>query len=64
VVERSIVWDDVAVDARAHVHECILADGVRIPEGRRFERCALVTAGGRRPAEGERLEGDLIVRQF
>jgi NDP-sugar pyrophosphorylase family protein len=64
VVVRSIVWDDVTVGAEAQLHECIVADGVRIPDGKRFERCAIVTAGDRMPADGERLEGDLLVRAF
>ena len=42
VVERSSLWDDVTVGPHAHVTDCIVADGVTIPEGSRFERSALV----------------------
>jgi NDP-sugar pyrophosphorylase family protein len=64
VLVRSIVWDDVTVGARAHLHECIVADGVRIPDDARYERCAIVAAGDRTPAGGERLDGALLVREF
>ena len=48
VLVRSVVWDDVTVGARAHLHECIVADGVRIPDGARYERCAIVRRRARR----------------
>ncbi len=40
VLVRSMVWDDVTVGRRAHLHECIVADGARIPDDARYERCA------------------------
>jgi len=64
VLVRSMVWDDVTVGARAHLQDCIVADGVRIPDGARYERCAIVPAGERTPAEGERIDGELLVRSF
>ena len=64
VLVRSVVWDDVTIGARAHLHDCIVADGVRIPDGARFERCAIVPAGARAPVDGERVEGALLVRAF
>jgi NDP-sugar pyrophosphorylase family protein len=64
VLVRSMVWDDVTVGARAHLHECIVADGTRIPDGARYERCAIVSAAGRTPGAGERIEGELLVREF
>ncbi len=64
VLVRTLVWDDVTVGARAHLQECIVADGVRIPDGARFERCAIVPAGTRTPGDGERIEGSLLVRAF
>lgn len=64
VIVRSTVWDDVAIGARAQLFECVVADGVRIPPGARFERCAIVRAPGRAPAGDERLDGDLLVRAF
>lgn len=64
VLVRSMVWDDVTVGARAHLQDCIVADGVRIPDGARYERCAIVPAGERTAAEGERIDGELLVRSF
>jgi NDP-sugar pyrophosphorylase family protein len=41
-VTRSLLWDDVAIGAGAELHECIVADRVRIADGARYERCAIV----------------------
>jgi mannose-1-phosphate guanylyltransferase len=47
VVERSSLWDDVTVEAGARLVECIVADGVRIPAGRVYERSAIVQMNDR-----------------
>jgi NDP-sugar pyrophosphorylase family protein len=60
-IVRTAVWDDVVIGARAELIECIVADGARIPGGARYERCAIVPAGSRRAAAGERIEGDLLI---
>ncbi len=64
-VERTIVWDDVTVGAGAVVLDSILADGVSIPPGARYDHCAIVRAAhllerGLAPRD-ERLDGDLLV---
>lgn len=41
-VERSVLWDHVIVSERTQLIECIVADGVVIPPGSRYERCAIV----------------------
>lgn len=41
-VSRSVLWDDVTVGADATITECVLADGVVIPPGARYERSAIV----------------------
>ena len=64
VLVRSVVWDDVTVGARAHLQDCIVADGARIPDGARYERCAIVPAGDLVPVAGERIDGELFVRSF
>jgi mannose-1-phosphate guanylyltransferase len=64
VLARSVVWDDVTVGAGAQLYECIVADGVRIPDGAFYERCAIVGATGLTPGEGDRLDGELLVRAF
>jgi NDP-sugar pyrophosphorylase family protein len=42
-VTRSLLWDDVAIGGGAELHECIVADGVTIADGARYERCAIVS---------------------
>ena len=64
VVERTALWDHVEVGRGAHLSECIVADGVRIPERARLTRCAIVPAGLRPPADDERLEHGLLIRPF
>lgn len=41
-IERSSLWDDVAVGPRVHLADCIVADGAHIPEGSQYERCVIV----------------------
>ena len=41
-VERSILWDDVVVGAGCVVTGCVLADGVRLPDGTVIEGRAVV----------------------
>ena len=36
-VTRSVLWDDVTVGAGAVLTECIVADGVDVPDGRRLD---------------------------
>jgi NDP-sugar pyrophosphorylase family protein len=59
---RTAVWDDVVIGRRAELVDCIVADGARIPDGARYERCAMVPAGMRSPADGERVEGTLLIK--
>jgi mannose-1-phosphate guanylyltransferase len=64
-VEESVLWDDVIVEAGAVLVHCVVADGVRIPENARFEDAAIVRRpAGYTPGAGERILGDLLVRQF
>jgi NDP-sugar pyrophosphorylase family protein len=62
VLERTIVWDDVTIGRDARLVECILGDGVRIPAGAAFERCAIVPANGHEPAPPERMSDGLLLR--
>jgi NDP-sugar pyrophosphorylase family protein len=64
VVERSVLWDDVTIDAGATLRECIVGDRVRIPQGAQFERCAIVNAGSRMPTPFEWAIDGLIVRDL
>jgi len=61
---ETIVWDDVVVERGCELVRCIVADGVRIPQSRRFTNAAIVRAHGRIPAVGERLMGDLLIGEI
>jgi NDP-sugar pyrophosphorylase family protein len=41
-VTRSVLWDEVTVGAGASLTECVVADGVHIPENVVFNRCAII----------------------
>lgn len=43
-VTRSVLWNNVTVGEHASLHECVVADGVTIPAGARYDRCAIVAA--------------------
>lgn len=47
-LERSLLWDDVTVEAAAVLRDCIVADGATIGAGETFERQAIVLDQGRR----------------
>jgi NDP-sugar pyrophosphorylase family protein len=63
-VRRSAVWDDVRIGAGAEIIECIVCDGVTIPAGARYRRCAIVPAGRRSPQPDERIDGGLLIRKI
>jgi NDP-sugar pyrophosphorylase family protein len=60
-VERSELWRGVIVENDAHVSDCVVADGVRIPAASHFERCAIVHAPDAVPRPDERRVGDLLI---
>jgi mannose-1-phosphate guanylyltransferase len=64
LLTKTVVWDDVTVGAQARLYECIVADGVRLPANVQYARCAIVPADGRIATAGERIDGNLLVRQF
>lgn len=64
IVDRSVLWDDVIVEEDAKLTECVVADGVRIPTGTNFKRCAVVRADGNEPGPGAHRMGDLIVARL
>jgi NDP-sugar pyrophosphorylase family protein len=60
-VERSVLWDDVMVEAGAVVLDCVVADGACIPAGTSWQRVTIrPTDGDLTP--GERRIGDLAIR--
>lgn len=63
-LHRTAVWDDVTIGADARLAECIVCDGVRIPAGSAYRRCAIASCGGNAPREGEWIDGPLLIRRF
>jgi NDP-sugar pyrophosphorylase family protein len=61
---RTVVWDDVQVDGEASLTDCVVADGARIPAGTRYERCMIAPASACEPAQGQRVERDLLIAPF
>jgi mannose-1-phosphate guanylyltransferase len=46
-IARSVLWDDVTIGADVTLTECIVADGVTIPDHASYTRCAIVRDGDR-----------------
>lgn len=63
-IVRSMLWDDVIVEAGARLDECIVADGVTIPAGSSFTRCAIVRTSDRPAGPNESRVGDLLVARL
>jgi NDP-sugar pyrophosphorylase family protein len=59
-VERSILWDDVVVEADARLRECVVTDGVRVPADTSWHGVTLRVPAGEL-APGEKRIGDLAV---
>jgi ADP-glucose pyrophosphorylase len=60
IIERSILWDDVVVEAGSMLKECVVADGVRVPADTSWHGVTLRVPTGEL-APGERRIGDLAV---
>jgi NDP-sugar pyrophosphorylase family protein len=58
---RTVLWDDVTVDEGASLTECIVADGVRVPAGARWQRKAVVPAGRCAAGPHDEQVGDLLL---
>ena len=61
---RTALWDHVVVGDDVRLTDCIVGDGVRVPDGLHLDRCAVVPALGQAPREGERVRGELLIRSF
>ncbi len=61
-LDRTILWDDVAVGAGAELERCVVADRVRVPEGLRVSAACLVPwPEGYALRPGERREADVLI---
>ena len=63
-VSRTAVWNHVRIGARAGLEDCIVCDGVQVPEGATYRRCAIAPNRGETLREDEYVEGDLVIRRF
>ena len=59
-VERSVLWDDVVVEAGAMLRECVVTDGVRVPADTSWHGVTMRVANGEL-APGERRIEDLAI---
>lgn len=61
-LERSVLWDNVTIEAGARVRDCVLGEGVRIPTNALIERAVVVRRELVRNIErGEIVRSNLIV---
>jgi hypothetical protein len=51
----------VVIGDEARLVECVVGDGARIPDGARYERCAIVPAATAGPGPGGRIDGALLI---
>jgi NDP-sugar pyrophosphorylase family protein len=63
-LHRTAVWEGVRIGAHSHLEDCIVCDGVTLPAGSRYQRCAIVPFRGEDLREGERREEGLLIRAF
>jgi NDP-sugar pyrophosphorylase family protein len=63
-IRRSAIWDHVRIGARSRLDDCIVCDGVQLPEASRYRRCAIAPYGGETLRPDERVEGNLVVKPF
>lgn len=59
-VERSVLWDDVVVEAGSMLRECVVTDGVRVPADTSWHGVSIRVADGEL-APGERRIDDLAI---
>jgi NDP-sugar pyrophosphorylase family protein len=64
-VERTLLWNGVTVGAGARLRDCIVTDGVHVPEGMAWERVTIRAVRADGPLAGdERRIRDLAVAPF
>jgi mannose-1-phosphate guanylyltransferase len=61
-LDRTILWDDVAIGAGAVLERSVVADGVRVPAGlRAADACLVRCPEGYAPRPGERVEAGVLI---
>ena len=58
---RTVVWDDVTIEADVELVECIVGDRAHVPAGLRLARRLIVPAGAIGDATGAARAGDVVV---
>ena len=56
-IERSVLWDDVVVEAGARLRECVVTDGVRVPADTSWHGVSLRVATGDLAPGERRIDG-------
>jgi NDP-sugar pyrophosphorylase family protein len=56
-VERSVLWDDVAVEEGAMLRECVVTDGVRVPSDTSWHGVTIRVASGELAPGERRIDG-------
>ena len=63
-VRHTVLWDRVVVGPESQLEECVVCDGLIVPRGSQYRRCALVPFTGQPVQQDERVEGAVLVRSF
>ncbi len=67
-LDGSVLWNDVTVGAHCRVTNCVLADGVRLPDGTNLDRHTVVQMPAEAQVEtamsGARQLGDLLIARI
>ena len=61
---RTVVWDEVTIEADVELVECVVGDRARVPAGLRLERRIVVPAGAAGDATGAARVGDVVVAEL
>ena len=61
-LDRTILWDDVAIGAGVVLERCVVADRVRVPDGlHAADACLVPWPEGYVPRPGERRAADVLI---
>jgi NDP-sugar pyrophosphorylase family protein len=60
-VAGTAIWDDVVIEPRCEIEDCVLGDNVTVRSGARYRHLAIVRATGLTARPGERVDGDLLI---
>jgi len=61
---RTIVWNDVVIEADCCLIDCIVGDHVRLPRNSKYKSQVIIPSDGRMPTGPESRHGDLLLLPF